>query len=41
MKNRLNFSKTLWIVLVCMYTQIGLAQFTIPEKPSFQTSVYD
>lgn len=41
MKNRLNFSKTFWIVLVCMFTQIGLAQFTIPEKPSFQTSVYD
>jgi uncharacterized protein len=41
MKNRLNFSKTFWIVLVCMFTQIGFAQFTIPEKPSFQTSVYD
>ncbi|MEO0037022.1 MAG: hypothetical protein RIQ59_233 [Bacteroidota bacterium] len=41
MKNRLNFSKTFWIALVCMFTQIGLAQFTIPEKPSFQTSVYD
>jgi uncharacterized protein len=24
-----------------MFTQIGLAQFTIPEKPSLQTSVYD
>ena len=41
MKNRINFSKTFWIVLVCMFTQIGLAQFTIPEKPSLQTSVYD
>ncbi len=41
MKNRINFSKTFWIVLVCMSTQIGLAQFTIPEKPSLQTSVYD
>jgi len=41
MKNRLNFSKTYLIVLVCMFTQIGFAQFTIPEKPSFQTSVYD
>jgi uncharacterized protein len=41
MKNRMNFSKTFWIVLVCMFTQIGLAQFTIPEKPSLQTSVYD
>lgn len=41
MKNRINFSKTFWIALVCMFTQIGLAQFTIPEKPSLQTSVYD
>ena len=41
MKNRINFSKTFWIVLVCMFTQIGLAQFTIPEMPSLQTSVYD
>jgi uncharacterized protein len=24
-----------------MFTQIGFSQFTIPEKPSFQTSVYD
>ncbi len=29
-------------VLVCFFiTQIGFAQFTIPEKPDFQTSVYD
>ncbi|MEY4964138.1 MAG: hypothetical protein RLZZ323_1457 [Bacteroidota bacterium] len=29
-------------VLVCLFiTQIGFAQFTIPEKPDFQTSVYD
>jgi uncharacterized protein len=29
-------------LLVCiLFTQIGFAQFTIPEKPSFQTSVYD
>lgn len=28
--------------LVCFFiTQIGFAQFTIPEKPDFQTSVYD
>jgi uncharacterized protein len=28
--------------LVCLFiTQIGFAQFTIPEKPDFQTSVYD
>lgn len=29
-------------LLVCfLFTQISFAQFTIPEKPSFQTSVYD
>ena len=29
-------------LLVCFFiTQIGFAQFTIPEKPAFQTSVYD
>jgi uncharacterized protein len=29
-------------LLVCfLFTQITFAQFTIPEKPSFQTSVYD
>lgn len=29
-------------LLVCFFiTQIGFAQFTIPEKPEFQTSVYD
>ena len=34
----LNFLK----VLVCFFiTQIGFAQYTIPEKPQFQTSVYD
>lgn len=31
-----------WKVIVCMLlTQIGFAQFTIPPKPSFQTSIYD
>ena len=29
-------------LLVCfLFTQISFAQFTIPEKPGFQTSVYD
>ncbi|MFV8342283.1 TPM domain-containing protein [Flavobacterium sp. XS2P39] len=29
-------------LFVCLlFTQIGFAQFTIPEKPTFQTSVYD
>ncbi len=30
------------LLLICIFfTQIGSAQFTIPEKPSVQTSVYD
>ena len=29
------------LLLFVMLSQIGLAQFTIPEKPDFQTSVYD
>lgn len=29
-------------VLVCfLFAQVGFAQYTIPEKPEFQTSVYD
>ena len=29
-------------LFVCLlFTQIGFAQFTIPEKPTLQTSVYD
>ena len=29
-------------VFVCLFiTQLGWAQFTIPEKPAFQTSIYD
>lgn len=33
---------TLLKLLVCLLiTQIGFAQYTIPEKPAFQTSVYD
>jgi uncharacterized protein len=31
-----------WQLMACLFvTQMGFAQFTIPEKPSFQTSVYD
>jgi uncharacterized protein len=37
-KNTLNSLK----LFVCfLFTQISFAQFTIPEKPTFQTSVYD
>jgi len=29
-------------LLICLlFSQLGIAQFTIPEKPKFQTSVYD
>ena len=35
---KFNFST---LLLFLMLSQIGLAQFTIPEKPDFQTSVYD
>ena len=28
-------------LLLLLFTSLGFAQFTIPEKPSFQTSVYD
>lgn len=37
-KNTILFFKTLVCLLV---SQIGFSQFTIPEKPSLQTSVYD
>ena len=29
------------LIAFLLFTQISFAQFTIPEKPSFQTSVYD
>ncbi len=34
-------SKTIKLLLCLFFVQAGFAQFTIPEKPSFQTSVYD
>ena len=36
--NKLFFAK---LFLLFFVTQIGFAQFTIPKKPDFQTSVYD
>ena len=37
-----NFSPTFLKLFICfLFTQISFAQFTIPEKPSLQTSVYD
>ena len=35
-------TKIFLTLIVCfLFTQISFAQFTIPDKPSFQTSVYD
>jgi molecular chaperone DnaK (HSP70) len=41
MKNKMNFQKSFRILLVCLFSQIGFSQFTIPDKPNIQTSVYD
>ena len=41
MKNKINFSIVLKLLVCLLFTQISLAQFDVPEKPSFQTSVYD
>lgn len=41
MKNKINFSIVLNLLVCLLFTQISLAQFDVPEKPSFQTSVYD
>ena len=41
MKILIKFPKSLWILAVCFISQVGFSQFTIPEKPDFQTSVYD
>ncbi|MCV9931130.1 TPM domain-containing protein [Flavobacterium sp. LS1R47] len=38
---KLNTSIFLKLIVCLFFTQIGFAQFTIPEKPKFQTSVYD
>ena len=41
MKILIKFPKSLWILAICFISQVGFSQFTIPEKPDFQTSVYD
>lgn len=38
---KLNSTVFLKLLVCFLFTQISFAQFTIPEKPSFQTSVYD
>ena len=38
---KMNYSIFLKLFVCFLFTQISFAQFTIPEKPSFQTSVYD
>lgn len=37
----LKMTRILLVLLLVLLHQLGFAQFTIPEKPSFQTSVYD
>ncbi len=41
MKYKITVPVFLKIVVCLLVTQIGFAQFTIPKKPDFQTSVYD
>ena len=42
MRNIIKKSAPILLLLICLFNfQFGLAQFTIPEKPDFQTSVYD
>ncbi|KFF18820.1 TPM domain-containing protein [Flavobacterium hydatis] len=38
---KINTSIFLKLIVCLFFTQLGFAQFTIPEKPKFQTSVYD
>lgn len=38
---KLNYFKFLQLIVCLIFTQISFAQFTIPEIPKFQTSVYD
>jgi uncharacterized protein len=38
---KINTSIFLKLLVFFLFTQISFAQFTIPEKPDFQTSVYD
>lgn len=37
----LKMARILLVLIFILLQQLGFAQFTIPEKPSFQTSVYD
>lgn len=39
--NKMNYSIFLKLLVCFFFTQISFAQFTIPKKPDFQTSVYD
>lgn len=38
---KLEVSKAFYFIIALLFTSIALGQFTIPKKPSFQTSVYD
>jgi uncharacterized protein len=37
----IKMARILLVLILVLLHQLGFAQFTIPEKPSFQTSVYD
>ena len=39
--HKMNISIFLKLLVCFLVTQVSFAQYTIPEKPSFQTSVYD
>jgi uncharacterized protein len=41
MKNKITIAHFLALFVCFFVTQISVAQFTIPEKPDFQTSIYD
>ena len=42
MRNTLKKITPILLLLICLFNQqVGYSQFTIPDKPSFQTSVYD
>ena len=41
MTAKLNSSLFLKVLVCFLFANVGFAQYTIPEKPDFQTSVYD
>jgi uncharacterized protein len=35
------YKKTVFVIIAFMFVQVAMGQFTIPQKPTLQTSVYD